>query len=100
MIKFYLIILFLIHLFGTSNIIKSGDRSKIFLQFVTFIWCGMLLTFPSLNAKPFIFLVTVIYAFTFSLLLWAYNKTGQSILQLPLFTQGALLLLGLMALIS
>lgn len=100
MIKFFLVVLFLIHLFGISNIIKSGDRNKIFIQIVALTWCGMLLMVPTLNPKPFILLVTLVYGFTFSILLWAYNKTGQNMLQLPLITQGMLALLGLIALLS
>jgi hypothetical protein len=99
MIKFFLVVLFIIHLLNIFDI-KSGGRSKISIQIITLTWCGLLLIFPSLNAKPFIFLVTLMYSFTFSVLLWVYDKTGKSTLQLPLITQGLLFLLGLMALIS
>lgn len=94
MIKFFLVVLFIIHLLNIFDI-KSGG-----IQIITLTWCGLLLIFPSLNAKPFIFLVTLMYSFTFSVLLWVYDKTGKSTLQLPLITQGLLFLLGLMALIS
>lgn len=100
MVKFFLIVLFLIHLFGIADIIKSGDKNKMFIQVFALTWCGMLLMVPTLNPKPFILLVTLVYSFTFSVLLWAYEKTGQNIFQLPLLTQGILAFLGLIALLS
>jgi hypothetical protein len=96
----YLVIIFIIHLLGLNNVINSGDKTKIIFQSTALTWCGVLLMFPTLDRNSFIFLVTLIYSFSFLVLLWVYNKTGQNIIGLALFTQGLLSLLGLIALLS
>lgn len=98
MIKLFLIIVFLIHILGLRDIVKSGDKNIIFFQSIILIWCGSLLLYPSLNPKIFIFLVTLIYSFTFSVML--FNKTENNIIKAGTIIQGILALLGITALLS
>ena len=100
MIKLYLVIILIIHIFGIKGIINSGDRKKLGMQFVTLAWCSILLVNPQLNAKLFIFLLTMIYLFASSVLLWAFNKTNNNLFTIPFISQAILALLGLMALFS
>lgn len=100
MIKFFLFLILLIHLSGLYNIIKSGEKYKVFLQVITLTWCSFLLMNPTLNPKPFIFLITFIYTIIFSTMFWLYNKTNEIALQVPLAIIGAILSFGIMALFS
>ena len=98
MIKLFLITLFLIHFLGLRDIVKSGDKNIIFFQSIILIWCGSLLLNPSLNPKIFIFLVTLIYSFTFSVML--FSKTDNNIIRAGTVIQGILASLGIIALLT
>ncbi len=100
MIKLFLITIFLLHLFGFNNIVKSGDKSKIGIQVIVLTWSSLLLLIPQLNPKPFILLITVLYLFTSSVLLWIYSETNQKEFLTTFLSQAFIALFDLIALFS